>query len=89
MAFYTLAYNFLGNLQSLFEKYPILDKHLSQLVDNGPSVEITFVKGDLTAAHNQYGPTGVIETDSGYAEVTKYMVFLFYNVTYRVLIIVV
>jgi intelectin len=58
-----------GNLQGLFKAYPIIDdRTMDAEKDDGPAVEINFVKGSAREAFKQYGYDMQDEMVSGYMQ---------------------
>jgi len=57
-----------GNFRELFKRFPIWDEAYAFDRDNGPTVQMSFLKGDPTSAHDQYSSTGQQETESGYVQ---------------------
>jgi intelectin len=57
-----------GNLQGLFQAYPIIDRDFKAEEDDGPAVEINFVKGTAREAFKQYGYDMQDEMVSGYMQ---------------------
>jgi len=57
-----------GNFRELFKRYPIYDGAYTFDTANGPSVQMSFIKGDPTSAHDQYQTSGQEQTESGYVQ---------------------
>merc|ERR1712136_609382 len=60
--------NYGGNFKELFERYPLRDDYYIYDRDNGPSVQMSFVRGDATSANYQYSSSYRSQTESGYAQ---------------------
>jgi len=60
--------NYGGNFKELFERYPLRDDYYTYDRDNGPSVQMSFVRGDATSANYQYSSSYRSQTESGYAQ---------------------
>merc|ERR1712136_678863 len=57
-----------GNFRELFKRYPVRDDYDTYDRDNGPSVQMSFLKGDATSAHDQYYTDGQLQTESGFVQ---------------------
>jgi len=57
-----------GNLRELFKGHPLRDDYYSYQYDNGPSSEISFLKGSASVAHDQFTTTAQSETENGYMQ---------------------
>jgi len=57
-----------GNFRELFKTYQLRDATYTKDIDNGPSVQMSFVKGDATSANNQYWSGVRAEIEPGFVQ---------------------